>query len=357
MRMLPHLFAIALIALPFSVVPNGAAADTGRLTDLLRQVPDAALPPGASRLDISYGNGDAVRAIARDGNPAWPAHTWAHEFAALRTASPAQAAALAAGEGEAMSLLYRDWVHSLEVFAPPARMGIHFLYPDSEMRLRGALFSRGMEVATRNGQMVLWEGQDDHASDPARADALNPFGGAEGLASRFIVEGEWALWATGWPQIELMQTGGGMTLADRGDVAQIVSGLSQAVRRYGRLAAVRMSIDLGGAGLEDWGDLGLHGVVIADVVNRREEAALIGFLFAPGTDTEAVASTFRERWGGSMLARWSEAPDLIAMPGARPGFILAIEGDWGEDEAAGNDALAALMRARENGTLAALLAR
>jgi hypothetical protein len=36
-----------------------------------------------------------------------------------------------------------------------------------------------------------------------------------------------------------------------------------------------------------------------------------------------------------MLARWAEAPDLIAMPGARPGFILAIEGDWGEDEAAG----------------------
>jgi hypothetical protein len=42
-----------------------------------------------------------------------------------------------------MSLLYRDWVHALEVSAPPARMGLHFLYPDSEMRLRGALFGRG----------------------------------------------------------------------------------------------------------------------------------------------------------------------------------------------------------------------
>jgi hypothetical protein len=81
-----------------------------------------------------------------------------------------------------------------------------------------------MEVATRNGQMVLWEGETDHETDPARADALNPFGGAEGLALRFIVEGEWALWASGWPQIELMQAGGGPTLAERGDVAQIVGG-------------------------------------------------------------------------------------------------------------------------------------
>jgi hypothetical protein len=127
------------------------------------------------------------------------------------------------------------------------------------------------------------------------------------------------------------------------------------VRRYGRLVSARISLDLTGGGLEEWRDLGLHGVVIADVVDRREEAALIGFVFAPGTDTEAIATALRERWRGSMLARWAEAPDLIAMPGARPGFILAIEGGWGEDEAASNDALAALMRARENGTLAALL--
>lgn len=350
MSVLSRLVAIVLIVLPISAV-----ADTGRLTDMLRDIPDAALPPGAPRLDIAYGNGDAVRAIARNGNEAWPAHTWAHEFAALRSASPAQAAALIAGEGEAMALLYRDWVHTLEVSAPPARMGIHFLFPDSEMRLRGALFSQGMDVATRNGQMVLWDGEADHGQDPGRVDILNPFGGAEGLSSRFIVEGEWALWATGWPQIELMQTGGGATLGDRGDVAQIVSGLSQAVRGYGRLVSARISIDLTGNGLEEWSDLGLHGVVVADVVNRREEAALIGFLFAPGTDTEAIAATFRDRWRGSMLARFGETPDLIAMPGARPGFILAIEGDWGDDEAASNDALAALMRARENGTLAALL--
>jgi hypothetical protein len=129
--------------------------------------------------------------------------------------------------------------------------------------------------------MVLWQGETDHETDPDRADALNPFGGAEGLATRFIVEGEWALWASGWPQIELMQTGGGPTLAERGDVAQIVSGLNQAVRRYGRLVSARMSIDLTGGGLEEWRDLGLHGVVIADVVDRREEAALIGFSSRP----------------------------------------------------------------------------
>jgi hypothetical protein len=137
-RSLARFAAIVLIALPFPTL-----ADTGQMTDLLRRIPDAALPPGAPRLDITYGNGDAVRGIARNGNLAWPADDWAHEYAALRTASPGQAAALAEGDGEAMSLLYRDWVHALEVSAPPARMGLHFLYPDSEMRLRGALFGRG----------------------------------------------------------------------------------------------------------------------------------------------------------------------------------------------------------------------
>jgi hypothetical protein len=346
---------MALIALPVS-----ASADTGQLTDMLRRIPDAAVPAGAPRLDVFYGNGDAVRGVARNGNLAWPADDWAHDYAAARTGSETHVAALAAGEGEAMSLLARDWVHTLEVSAPPARMGLHFLYPDSEMRLRGALFGRGLEVATRNGQMVLWEGDTDHGRDPGRGDVLNPFGGAEGLAERFIVEGEWAIWASGWPQIEMMQTGGGPTLADRGDVAQIVAGLSDAVRRYGRLVSADISIDLTGGGLEDWSDLGLPGaplgVVVADVVNRREEAALIGFVFAPGTDTEAIATGVRERWRGSMLAAWGEAPTLIGMPGARPGFILAIGGGWGEDEAASNDALRALMRARENGTLAALMA-
>jgi len=359
MIVLPR-FVLRLVASLLIALPISAGADTGRLTDMLRAIPDAALPPGAPRLDIAYGNGDAVRAIARDGNPAWPAHTWAHEFAALRAASPAQAAALQAGEGEAMTLLYRDWVHTIEVSAPPARMGIHFLFPDSEMRLRGALFSRGMEIASRNGQMVLWEGEGDHMLDPNRTDPTNPFGGAEGLASRFIVEGEWALWASGWRQIEMLQAGGGMTLADRGDVAQIASGLAQAVGRYGRLVSARMSIDLTGSGLDDWADLGLpglQGVVLADVVNRREEAALMGFVFAPGTDVDAIANAVSTRWRGSMLARWGESPDLMALSGARPGFILGIEGDWGEDEAASNDALAALLRARENGTLAALLAQ
>jgi hypothetical protein len=147
--------------------------------------------------------------VARNGNLAWPADDWAHEYAALRSASPAQAAALLAGEGEAMSLLYRDWVHTLEVSAPPGADGAPF--PLSRFRDAAArrAFRAGMEVATRNGQMVLWAGETDHARDPGRADVLNPFGGAEGLSSRFIVEGEWALWATGWPQIELMQAGAG----------------------------------------------------------------------------------------------------------------------------------------------------
>jgi hypothetical protein len=118
-----------------------------------------------------------------------------------------------------------------------------------------------------------------------------------------------------------------------------------------------MVFDLGGQGLEDWADLGpVRGVVLADVVNRREEDAFFGVLYAPGTDAEAIAARVSERWRGSMLARWGETPEVIAMPGALPGFLIAIGGDWGADEAASNDALAALMRARENGTLAALLA-
>lgn len=351
MRLIPCLFAALL-----SQLPQAAGADTGRLGDMLRMIPDVAIPRDAPRLDIAYGNGDAVRAVARNGNPAWPADDWAHEYAALRSATPAQAAALQAGEGAALSLSWRDWVHTIEVSAPPARMGVHFLFPDSEMRLRGALFGEGFEPATRNGQMVLWSGRLDHGATPERIDPSNPFGGAQGLATRHIVEGEWALWATGWPQIEAMQVPFGPTLGDRAEVAQVVNGLEQAARRFGRLVSVEIAIDRTGTGLADWQDLGLSAVLLADVVDRREEAALLGLFFMPGSDPQAVAARIAERWGGTMLARWGTAPTLISVAGQRPGLILAIEGGWGEDEARSNDALAALLRARENGTLAALLA-
>lgn len=345
--------APALLVLTFGLP---AGADTGWLAEMLRMIPGSAIPQDAPRLEIAYGNADAVRSVARNGNPAWPADDWAHEHAAMRAAPPAQAAALAAGGGEAMSLRYRDWVQSLEVSAPPARMGLHALFPDSEMRLRGALFGRGMETATADGRMVLWEGAEDHARRPERVDPGNPFGGAEGLATRFVVEGDWAYWASGWPQLEGMLAGGGPTLADRGEVALALSGLDRAVPRFGRLVSVRMSFDLSGQGLEAWDGLPVSGVFVADIVNRREEAALIGFLFEPGTDAEAAAARLRERWRGTMLARWAEEPDLVGMSGTRPGFVLTIGGGWGEDEAESNDALAALMRARENGTLAALIA-
>lgn len=347
--------AAVLSCLVLFLTSQPAAADTGRLTEMLRMIPDAAIPRDAPRIDIAYGNGDAVRDVARNGNPAWPADDWAHEYATMRAAPPAQAAALAAGEGEAMSLGYRDWVHALEVSAPPARMGLHALFPDSEMRLRGALFGRGMEVTTRDGRMVLWEGRDDHGRSPDRVDPENPFGGATGLATRFVVEGDWAYWASGWPQLERMLTGGAPTLAERGPVAQIVSGLERGMPGFARLVSVRMSVDLSGQGLASWPEVPLTAFFMADAVQRREETALIGFLFAPGTDAEAAAERLRARWSGSMLARWSETPDLIAIAGASPGLVLRIGGDWGEDEAAANDAYAALVRARENGTLAALV--
>ncbi|MFW5881618.1 MAG: hypothetical protein ACOCTP_03765 [Roseicyclus sp.] len=351
MRLIPCLFAAFL-----SLLPPSAAADTGRLSEMLRMIPDSAIPRGTPRIDIAYGNGDAVRAVARGGNPAWPADDWAHEHAAMRAATPAQAAALLAGGGQAMSLSWRDWVHTLEVVAPPVRLGVHFLFPDSEMRLRGALFGAGFAPATRNGQMVLWSGRGDHEPDAARVDPSNPFGGAEGLATRHIVEGEWALWATGWPQIEAMQAPFGPSLGDRPEVMQTLGALEGSVRRYGRLVSARIAVDLSGQGLPDWPDMGLSAVVLADVVDRREEAALLAMFFAPGTDPQAVAARIAERWGGTMLARWGAAPTLVAVAGQRPGLILAIEGDWGEDEARSNDALASLLRARENGTLAALVA-
>lgn len=342
---------VAAVALP-------GRADTGRLQEMLRMIPDAALPAAAPGLVIAYGNGDAVRAVARNGNQAWPADDWADEYAAMRAAPPAQAQALRAGAGEALSLGYRDWIHALEVSAAPVRMGVHALVPDSEMRLRGALFGRGMEVATRGGQMVFWEGREDHASSPDAADPANPFGGAEGLAIRVVVEPERAVWATGWPQIETVQAGWGSTLADRPEVAQALAGLEDAVRRTGRLVSVEMRFGDSAAGWFGEGAApALRGVFLADVVDRREEVALLGLLFDGGTDAEAVARRVGEGWSGSMLARWSDAPRLAFVPGPWPGLVLTVEGDWGPDEAASNDTLAALLRARENGTLAALFGR
>ena len=51
MWMLPRSFAL-VIAITLIALSLPVAADTGRLNDLLRRVPEAALPPGAPRLDV-----------------------------------------------------------------------------------------------------------------------------------------------------------------------------------------------------------------------------------------------------------------------------------------------------------------
>ena len=198
---------------------------------------------------------------------------------ALRSASAAQADALLRGRGRGR------WNSTIATGCTrwrsrPRRRGWGCISCSPIPRCGcAARFSRaGWRWRRATVQMVLWEGETDHARDPGRRRSHQPVRWRGGPVRRVpSVEGEWALWASGWPQIELMQTGGGATLADRGDVAQIVAGLGDAVRRYG---AAGFGADLhrphrrGARGLERSGRASASSSPMW--LNRREEAALIG---------------------------------------------------------------------------------
>lgn len=356
-RILRPLFALLLAALP--ALPATAQGAAERLRTVLDFVPETALDGGQGPIVAGFGNGDAVRWIAVRGaqngdNPNTP-----NRFAAERSAAPNQAAIISAAEDDAIraaiGLTPRDWVETWEVAQGPVRIGAMDIYPDSEMRLRGALFVQGFDEGDRNGLPVMWQGDVDYEIRDEWQNPGNPFGGDLGLPLRVAFNEDRAIWASGWRVMDaVLFPPGGATLASRNDAQALIRGL-QGLGNLGGLVSVR-------AWLRNGSELPISGaqagpveaLALADFANRETEGAAMVLHLAPGIDAAALAISLTEAW--PIL---SDAPDL-GPPEISAGdgtVTLSYRVDWGADGASTNQGYQAFLSALEGGRLGFLLNR
>lgn len=340
---------------PVAACAQGAA---DRLQSLLSQVPVAALEGGDGPIVAGWGNGDAVRWIAVRGAQAGRNPNTPNRFAALRSAPPNQRAIIAAMSDDeiraAIGLTALDWVETWEVAQGRVRCGAMDIYPDSEMRLRGALYSRGFDEADRDGNIVMWLGEMDHQPSSDWEDPRNPLGGDLGLPLRMAFTGERAVWATGWNTLDLILRPGGEVLSGRPDAQALIGGLRRA-GNLGGVASVRMWLRNGAEVPVAGAEAGpVEGLALADFANRETEGAAMVLLLAEGTDVDALAASLSDAWPILTEIPSPEPPEITAGGGT---VTLAVRSNWGEDGAATNGGYEAFLSALESGRLGYLLSR
>ncbi len=332
------------------------AAD--RLQTILSRVPLAALDGGQGPIIAGFGNGDAVRWIAVRGAQAGVNANTPNRFAALRSAPPSQQAIIATTPDEALraavGLRPGDWVDTFEVTQGNVRMGAMDIFPDSEMRLRGALYSRGFAETERGGAPVLWQGDADYRSSPDRVDPANPFGGDMGLPLRMAFSGNRAIWATGWQALDLLMQPSGQTIASRADAQAMIAGLRR-VGNLGALVSVRCWLRNGETVPVAGAEAGpIEGLALADYANRETEGAAMVLLLADAVDADALATGLRDAWPILSDVESPAEPEITAGGGT---ITIAIRSDWGADGAASNAGYEAFLAALDGGRLGFLVSR
>lgn len=349
---------ITLVVLTISTQISHAQGAAGRLQTVLSGVPQAVLEGAEGPIIAGFGNGDAVRWIAVRGAQAGRNPNTPNRFAALRSAAPMQRAIIEgtpdAAIRAAVGLTALDWVQTWEVAQGPIRMGAMDIFPDSEMRLRGALFSSGFTEDQRGGAPVLWVGDTDYTADIARVDPANPFGGDLGLPLRMAFLGDRAIWATGWGALDAVRTPSGTNLASRPDAQTLISGLRR-IGNLGALVSVRCWLRNGGelpiSGAET---SPVEALALADFANRETEGAAMVLALAEGVDAEALATRMRDAWPILSDLPSPSEPEITSGGGS---ITVSMRSDWGEDGAATNAAYEVFLSALDGGRLGFLLNR
>ena len=350
-----------LLTVACLLITAGPAAAQGaaeRLRQILSAVPQSTIETNAGTIVAGYGNGDAIRWIAVRGAQAGRNPETPHLFAAQRSAPPNQSEIFQNLPLDqirsAVGLVPSDWVETWEVSQGPVRLGAMDIFPDSEMRLRGALYSAGFEETERFGSRVMWVGEDDYAFDTGRVDPGDPFGGAEGLPLRMVFDGDRALWATGWGGLEQVMSRAGPSLVERPDAQTLLSGLSRA-RNLGGLVSVRAWLENGGTVPINGAQDGLvTALALADFANRESEGAALVLAFPDGADVEAIASSLRDAWPVLSVEPGPAVPEITEGNGS---VTVTLRSDWGLDGAASNQCYDHLSEVLNSGRLGHLLHR
>ncbi len=359
--MIDRMFArILFVSISMCLSASGAIAQgaADRLQFIFGNVPEAALQAGEGPIVAGFGNGDAVRWIAVRGAQAGRNPNTPNRFAALRSAAPNQQAAIAVSDDAALraavGLQASDWVNTWEVAQGVARVGAMDIFPDSEMRLRGALYSRGLTEEERGGAPVMWTGEADFEALSGRQDPSNPFGGDMGLSLRMAFLGDRAIWATGWPALDLVISPSGQTIAGRDDAQAVISGLRR-VGNLGGLVSVRCWLRNGAEVPVTGAEAGpVEGLALADYANRETEGAAMVLLLADGRDAAALADSLREAWPVLSELPSPSEPEITA--DART-ITITMRSDWGEDGAATNAPYDLFLSVLDTGRLGFMLSR
>ncbi|WP_461425373.1 hypothetical protein [Gymnodinialimonas sp.] len=349
---------IAFAVLTFSTQITQAQGAAGRLQTVLSGVPQSVFEGGEGPIIAGFGNGDAVRWIAVRGAQAGRNPNTPNRFAALRSAAPMQREVIDgtpdAAIRAAVGLTALDWVQTWEVAQGPIRMGAMDIFPDSEMRLRGALFSNGASEDQRGGAPVMWLGETDYTPDPARVDPAHPFGGDMGLPMRMAFLGNRAIWATGWAALDAVRAPSGANLAAREDAQALLGGLRR-VGNLGGLVSVRCWLRNGGelpiTGAET---APVEALALADYANRETEGAAMVLALAEGVDADALATRLRDAWPILSDLPSPAEPEITSGGGS---ITVTMRSGWGEDGAATNAAYEVFLNALNGGRLGFLLNR
>lgn len=357
-RPMVYRILIAAVALMLGAQITQAQGAAGRLQAVLSSVPQSVFDGGEGPIIAGYGNGDAVRWIAVRGaqngqNPNTP-----NRFAALRSAAPMQRAVIEGTPDSeiraAVGLTALDWVETWEVAQGPIRVGAMDIFPDSEMRLRGALFSNGAVEDQRGGIPVMWLGEADYATDPARVDPAHPFGGDRGLPIRMAFSGDRAIWATGWGALDAVRAPSGAHLAARADVLTLLEGLRR-VGNLGAVVSVRCWLRNGAAlPITAAETAPVEAMALADFANRETEGAAMVLALAEGADADTLAARLRDAWPILSDLPSPAVPEITSGGGA---ITVTMRSDWGPDGAATNAAYDVFENVLEGGRLGFLLNR
>ncbi len=320
----PAVFALFVACLGLG--PAGAFAErpTDGMRAALAVIPQAAIPvEGSSPLQIEYGDPGAMAPVvalqALRGEMDFPP-----EAAALTRSLPGDmrnSAMLTQPEGfeAATGLRLTDLGPLLAVSRPPERLTLLSIGPGAAPRMVAALQANGHGMVEDRGGAVILSRGEDFAINPLGREPANPFGGALGQSTRFLVAEGKVLHAPATPILEAVIEGAGPRLSEHPGLVALLAGLDAGAEGAGGLIHATAILGMGGRDL-----------LIADLANGTEETGMLVIALPDTAAAEALAARLTQDWptltsqvtGGPYAALFEGPVTIAAHPGTPASVTL-----------------------------------
>ncbi len=298
---------LALI-LALAAAPALAQDRASILAAQLDTVPATALALFDGTPDIDFGDlSAAARVTAKAPDGALPIYG-TPLGTADRAAIPGLADVIGLADGWPATVGFalgdlRAWS---ELALPPERLTIIDTGATPAASVTDTLLATGYAAADR-AYPAWFRGAEDYAIDLANRDPANPFGGRLGQSSRVTFVGPFLLHSPGWPLIDAVMAAGD-SLADRPDIAALLTSLDALPPDSGALITARLMLDPlrfgpapAGPTLPPW-----SAALIADLSDGNTATVAIALSYATRDLAKSAATTLHTRWNDTPLAQGGE---------------------------------------------------